>query len=282
MVPRPQLGRAVIHEMPSATGTRPHQGPQPAGPPALAAQVAPVCASCRGLPSQAFEYIRYNQGIMGEDTYPYEGKVSEATGSEHHLVLVPKGSSASTRSPDSGPPLPPLWLPVRPPFPSQPRAGSQTPGPARLSQKGPLCLGRLARPPRPCRLLLGSVSPVSLSGVPQGPPAPRAPTERLACPLAMASAGPAPATGLCREDGASRALCRDLVARRRHMQLPSCDRTAWGPRSRPAASALTCAPCPLPPQTGWHLQVPAQEGHRFCQGRGQHHPCEYCPFPAFA
>ncbi|XP_004480426.1 pro-cathepsin H [Dasypus novemcinctus] len=28
---------------------------------------------CRGgLPSQAFEYIRYNNGIMGEDTYPYK------------------------------------------------------------------------------------------------------------------------------------------------------------------------------------------------------------------
>ncbi|XP_074151311.1 pro-cathepsin H [Sminthopsis crassicaudata] len=27
-----------------------------------------------GLPSQAFEYIMYNKGIMGEDTYPYEGK----------------------------------------------------------------------------------------------------------------------------------------------------------------------------------------------------------------
>ncbi|XP_007479355.1 pro-cathepsin H [Monodelphis domestica] len=27
-----------------------------------------------GLPSQAFEYIMYNNGIMGEDTYPYEGK----------------------------------------------------------------------------------------------------------------------------------------------------------------------------------------------------------------
>ncbi|EQB78841.1 pro-cathepsin H-like protein [Camelus ferus] len=27
-----------------------------------------------GLPSQAFEYIRYNRGIMGEDTYPYKGK----------------------------------------------------------------------------------------------------------------------------------------------------------------------------------------------------------------
>ncbi|DAA17595.1 pro-cathepsin H [Bos indicus x Bos taurus] len=27
-----------------------------------------------GLPSQAFEYIRYNKGIMGEDTYPYRGQ----------------------------------------------------------------------------------------------------------------------------------------------------------------------------------------------------------------
>ncbi|MEJ1285639.1 cathepsin H [Cricetulus griseus] len=27
-----------------------------------------------GLPSQAFEYILYNKGIMGEDTYPYRGK----------------------------------------------------------------------------------------------------------------------------------------------------------------------------------------------------------------
>ena len=38
-----------------------------------------VCASCRGLPSQAFEYIRYNKGIMGEDTYPYRGQVTRAT-----------------------------------------------------------------------------------------------------------------------------------------------------------------------------------------------------------
>ncbi|XP_066094816.1 pro-cathepsin H [Saccopteryx bilineata] len=30
-----------------------------------------------GLPSQAFEYIRYNDGIMGEDTYPYHGKDGE-------------------------------------------------------------------------------------------------------------------------------------------------------------------------------------------------------------
>lgn len=29
----------------------------------------------RGLPSQAFEYIHYNQGIMAEDAYPYTGQV---------------------------------------------------------------------------------------------------------------------------------------------------------------------------------------------------------------
>ncbi|XP_004617609.1 pro-cathepsin H isoform X2 [Sorex araneus] len=29
-----------------------------------------------GLPSQAFEYIHYNKGIMGEDSYPYQGKDS--------------------------------------------------------------------------------------------------------------------------------------------------------------------------------------------------------------
>lgn len=66
MVPQPQLGRAVIHKMPSAMGTQPT---------CSAGQAAPVHASCRGLPSQAFEYIRYNKGIMGEATYPYEGKV---------------------------------------------------------------------------------------------------------------------------------------------------------------------------------------------------------------
>lgn len=38
-----------------------------------------MCASHRGLPSQAFEYIRYNKGIMGEDTYPYRGQVTLRT-----------------------------------------------------------------------------------------------------------------------------------------------------------------------------------------------------------
>lgn len=30
---------------------------------------------CRGLPSQAFEYIMYNKGLMGEDAYPYRAEV---------------------------------------------------------------------------------------------------------------------------------------------------------------------------------------------------------------
>lgn len=57
--------------------------PQPWSRP-LALRVSPpgpvqvgvsACSSCRGLPSQAFEYIRYNKGIMGEDSYPYKGQV---------------------------------------------------------------------------------------------------------------------------------------------------------------------------------------------------------------
>ncbi|KAG8516404.1 Pro-cathepsin H [Galemys pyrenaicus] len=45
-------------------------GAAPAG--RLLAASAP--APRRGLPSQAFEYIRYNQGIMGEDAYPYRAR----------------------------------------------------------------------------------------------------------------------------------------------------------------------------------------------------------------
>ncbi|KAJ8778285.1 hypothetical protein J1605_013784 [Eschrichtius robustus] len=37
-------------------------------------KIGPACGGGRGLPSQAFEYIRYNKGIMGEDTYPYKGQ----------------------------------------------------------------------------------------------------------------------------------------------------------------------------------------------------------------
>lgn len=56
---RPSLGRPCLYWGQSQVGTA-------------------VCASCRGLPSQAFEYIRYNKGIMGEDTYPYRGQVTRA------------------------------------------------------------------------------------------------------------------------------------------------------------------------------------------------------------
>lgn len=47
------------------------------------------------------------------------------------------------------------------------------------------------------------------------------------------------------------------------------DLRGGGLRSQPAAEL-----CPLPPCTGRHLQVPAREGRRFCQGRGQHHSGE--------
>lgn len=36
------------------------------------------CLVCRGLPSQAFEYILYNKGLMGEDAYPYRAQVPQA------------------------------------------------------------------------------------------------------------------------------------------------------------------------------------------------------------
>lgn len=34
----------------------------------------------RGLPSQAFEYIKYRGGLMTEDGYPYKGHVSMSVG----------------------------------------------------------------------------------------------------------------------------------------------------------------------------------------------------------
>lgn len=51
-----------------------------------------MCPSYRGLPSQAFEYILYNKGIMGEDTYPYRGKVTVgglSCVSSHHCYPPP-------------------------------------------------------------------------------------------------------------------------------------------------------------------------------------------------
>lgn len=48
----------------------------PAAPPEL--HPTDHCAPYRGLPSQAFEYIHYNKGIMGEDAYPYRGQVTSS------------------------------------------------------------------------------------------------------------------------------------------------------------------------------------------------------------
>ncbi|XP_023365809.1 pro-cathepsin H [Otolemur garnettii] len=42
-----------------------------------------------GLPSQAFEYILYNKGIMGEDTYPYQGKPLPEVGGDRGPVCLP-------------------------------------------------------------------------------------------------------------------------------------------------------------------------------------------------
>lgn len=107
------LGHRVSPDTPHA---RDQPGPRgaavrelrPAGPPATS-----VCASRRGLPSQAFEYIRYNKGIMGEDTYPYKGKVT------------PRASPTRT--------LPPH------PF--------LRPGPPLRPERGTLCLFRATPPP---------------------------------------------------------------------------------------------------------------------------------------
>lgn len=52
-----------------------------------------LCPSFRGLPSQAFEYILYNKGIMGEDSYPYRGLVTvggiSCVSSPFHLYPPP-------------------------------------------------------------------------------------------------------------------------------------------------------------------------------------------------
>lgn len=96
---------------------------------------------------------------------PFTGGYQSAC--ETQLVQVSEGSSGpqgEAQAPQGlKAPKPRLWPAPATPQPScpafQPHAGSRTPWPAHLSQKGLLCLGRLAHPPRPCRLLLGSVSP---------------------------------------------------------------------------------------------------------------------------
>lgn len=96
---------------------------------------------------------------------PFTGGYQSAC--ETQLVRVSEGSSGpqgEAQAPQGlKAPKPRLWPAPATPQPScpafQPHAGSRTPRPAHLSQKGLLCLGRLTHPSRPCRLLLGSVSP---------------------------------------------------------------------------------------------------------------------------
>ncbi|KAK2107895.1 hypothetical protein P7K49_013060 [Saguinus oedipus] len=63
-----------LSETPSATGTCPTKTPACQGRHLARAGSRLYQNNRRGLPSQAFEYILYNKGIMGEDTYPYQGK----------------------------------------------------------------------------------------------------------------------------------------------------------------------------------------------------------------
>lgn len=82
---------------PGSVGCGPGQDLQPLQPP-RPGPAQGACLCCRGLPSQAFEYIRYNKGIMGEDSYPYEGQVirdscgftAAACGAARHLPPRPR------------------------------------------------------------------------------------------------------------------------------------------------------------------------------------------------
>lgn len=58
--------------------------------------------SCRGLPSQAFEYILYNKGLMGEDSYPYRAKVLPAQPQPRAIAGPGTGSNSSSLSPQNG------------------------------------------------------------------------------------------------------------------------------------------------------------------------------------
>ncbi|NXW78084.1 CATH protein, partial [Hirundo rustica] len=55
-----------------------------------------------GLPSQAFEYILYNKGLMGEDTYPYRAKVLPAQPRPCARAGPGTGSNSSSLSPQNG------------------------------------------------------------------------------------------------------------------------------------------------------------------------------------
>lgn len=58
--------------------------------------------SRRGLPSQAFEYILYNKGLMGEDSYPYRAKVFPAQPRPLRWSGPGTGSNSSSLSPQNG------------------------------------------------------------------------------------------------------------------------------------------------------------------------------------
>ncbi|NXT62508.1 CATH protein, partial [Chaetops frenatus] len=55
-----------------------------------------------GLPSQAFEYILYNKGLMGEDSYPYKAKVPPAQPWYPSRAGSGTGSNSSSLSPQNG------------------------------------------------------------------------------------------------------------------------------------------------------------------------------------
>lgn len=106
--------RAPLRLGPAPVEVQRLQGPPVAG---LAQVDTSARASHRGLPSQAFEYIRYNKGIMGEDTYPYKGQVTlGGTASWPGLRAAdPSASgSASSSPPGCSTALPPLRVPPHP------------------------------------------------------------------------------------------------------------------------------------------------------------------------
>ncbi|XP_027426675.1 pro-cathepsin H isoform X2 [Zalophus californianus] len=118
-----------------------------------------------GLPSQAFEYIRYNKGIMGEDSYPYKGQApaQPLAGSQtprrasRRPHLLPCLGRARSFPCDLLLGLPCVREPVRTgtgaPRPRQ--AGSCPPAVLARSPRlrEPTSVGASAGPGRPCELL---------------------------------------------------------------------------------------------------------------------------------
>lgn len=160
-----------------------------------------VCASCRGLPSQAFEYIRYNKGIMGEDSYPYKGQVipdscgftASACGAAQHRPPGPRelqrGPSLQNRPlvRSSSP-----WLAVAPVLlgallPGAPRDQRPPPSPPISTARAVTLM--LTAPPSTCTLSVpGLLSPhPGLSTALSLPPNPRF---HQHFPLLMSLTGP--------------------------------------------------------------------------------------------